>query len=49
MKILTTIFLLFLIVSHAHAEDIHVDETTAAKDLKEYDVEIIIFEDKHAR
>lgn len=44
MKILTTIFLLFLIVSHAHADDI-----TATKDLKEYDVEIIIFEDAHAR
>ena len=44
MKILTTIFLLFLIVSHALADD-----TTAAKDLKVYDVEIIIFEDKHAR
>ena len=44
MKILTTIFLLFLIVSHAHADD-----KTAAKELKEYDVEIIIFEDAHAR
>jgi len=44
MKILTTIFLLFLTLSYAHAEDI-----TAPKDLKEYDVEIIIFEDAHAR
>ena len=44
MKRLTTIFLLFLIVSQTHADDI-----TAAKDLKEYDVEIIIFEDAHAR
>ena len=44
MKRLTTIILLFLIVSQTHADDI-----TAAKDLKEYDVEIIIFEDAHAR
>ena len=44
MKRLTTIFLLFLIVSQTHADD-----RTAAKDLKEYDVEIIIFEDAHAR
>jgi hypothetical protein len=43
MKILTTIFLLFLTLSHAHADDV-----AAAKDLKEYDVEIIIFEDAHA-
>ena len=49
MKIQTTILLLFLIISHAHAEDNHVDDTTATKDLKEYDVEIIIFEDAHAR
>jgi len=44
MKIPTTIFLLFLTLGYAHADDV-----TAAKDLKEYDVEIIIFEDAHAR
>ena len=44
MKILTTIFLLFLTLGHAHADD-----ATPKKELKEYDVEIIIFEDKHAR
>jgi hypothetical protein len=44
MKRLITVILLFLIVSQTHADDI-----TAAKDLKEYDVEIIIFEDAHAR
>ena len=45
MKILTTIFLLFLTIGYAHADD----DAAAAKDLKEYDVEIIIFEDAHAR
>ncbi len=49
MKILTTICLLFFIVSHATAEDLAGDAATAASDLKEYDVEIIIFEDSHAR
>jgi hypothetical protein len=49
MKTLTTICLLFFIVSHAHAEALDGDAATAASDLKEYDVEIIIFEDSHAR
>ena len=49
MKTLTTICLLFFIVSHAYAEDLDGDAATAARDLKEYDVEIIIFEDSHAR
>ena len=44
MKRLITLILLFLIVSQTYAEDI-----TAVKALKEYDVEIIIFEDSHAR
>ncbi|RKZ79886.1 MAG: hypothetical protein DRQ35_03350 [Gammaproteobacteria bacterium] len=49
MKILTTIFLLFLTLDHANADDANADNISAAKDLKEYDVEIIIFEDAHAR
>ncbi len=49
MKTLTTICLLFFIVSHAYAEDLDGDGATAATDKKEYDVEIIIFEDSHAR
>ena len=44
MKLSGKLFLLFLTLGYAHADDI-----TATKDLKEYDVEIIIFEDKHAR
>ena len=44
MKRLITLTLLFLIASQTYAEDI-----TAVKALKEYDVEIIIFEDSHAR
>ncbi len=44
MKLSGSLFLLFLTLGYAHADDI-----TATKDLKEYDVEIIIFEDKHAR
>ena len=49
MKTLTTICLLFFIVSHAHAEDLDADAASPASDLKVYDVEIIIFEDSHAR
>jgi hypothetical protein len=49
MKLTGSLFLLFLTFGYAHAEDKHVDDVTPAKDLKEYDVEIIIFEDAHAR
>ena len=44
MRTLSTLFLLFLTVSPALADD-----TDEAENLKEYDVEIIIFEDAHAR
>ena len=44
MKLSGSLFLLFLTFGYAHAED-----TQPPKDLKEYDVEIIIFEDAHAR
>ena len=44
MKILTTILLLFLSISSALAE-----EAGTPPDLKEYDVEVILFEDAHAR
>ncbi len=49
MKLSGSLFLLILTLSYVHAEDNHADDVTAAKDLKEYDVEIIIFEDAHAR
>ncbi len=44
MKTLTTLLLLFLTTSYALAED-----ASSTKTLKEYDIEIIIFEDAHAR
>jgi len=44
MKTLNTLLLLFLTVSNTLAE-----EAEAPSNLKEYDVEIIIFEDAHAR
>ncbi len=44
MKILTTILLLLLTISSVQADD-----AKPSKNLKEYDVEIIIFEDAHAR
>jgi Fe-S cluster assembly scaffold protein SufB len=44
MKLLITLFLLTLTANHAIAEEID-----PVSDLKEYDVEIIIFEDAHAR
>ncbi len=44
MKILLTLLLLTLTASHTIAEEIN-----TTPDLKEYDVEIIIFEDAHAR
>ena len=44
MKLLTTIFLLFLTTSYALAED-----KDPSDDRREYDIEIIIFEDAHAR
>ena len=44
MRTLSTLFLLFLTISPALAED-----TDEPVNLKEYDVEIIIFEDAHAR
>jgi hypothetical protein len=49
MKLSVSLFLLLLTFGYAHAEDSHADDITATKDLKEYDVEIIIFEDAHAR
>ena len=44
MKLLITLFLLTLTANHAIAEEID-----PIPELKEYDVEIIIFEDAHAR
>jgi len=44
MKILNILLLLFITVSHTLAE-----EKESPTNLKEYDVEIIIFEDAHAR
>ena len=44
MKILTTIFLLFLTVNFPAAE-----EKDTADQMQEYDIELIIFEDAHAR
>lgn len=45
MKTLTTIFLLLLTISQAHADT----KNNPEKNLKEYDIEIIVFEDAHAR
>lgn len=44
MKILNTLFLLLLTISNALAE-----ETDSTENLRQYDIEIIIFEDAHAR
>ena len=49
MKLSGSLFLLILTLSYAHAEDNHAEDVASPKDLKEYDVEIIIFEDAHAR
>ncbi|MFV9616685.1 MAG: hypothetical protein ACNYZG_12060, partial [Gammaproteobacteria bacterium] len=49
LKLSGSLFLLFVTLGHTQAEDAHADDAAAAKDLKEYDVEIIIFEDAHAR
>ncbi len=45
MKTLTPLFLLFLTISQTHADT----KDSQEKNLKEYDTEIIIFEDAHAR
>ena len=45
MKTLTTIFLLFFIINVAQADT----KDKPEENLKEYDIEIIIFEDAHAR
>ncbi|MCG6938052.1 MAG: peptidoglycan binding protein CsiV [Gammaproteobacteria bacterium] len=45
MKILATLLLIFITVGQPYAET----KDSAAEDLKDYDIEIIIFEDAHAR
>lgn len=45
MKTLTTLLLLLLTISHTQADT----KNNAEENLKQYDVEIIIFEDAHAR
>jgi len=49
MKILPALFLLFLAAGNAFAETVDTATSDTAASLQEYDIEVIIFEDAHAR